>query len=609
MPKSKNSIHTWFLSYALICVVGFAYFMSAWLSLHLSQGIGGLATIWPASGVFVSALLLAKPGQSAPLAGAVGLASFLANMLFGASAPLATGFAIATLVEGLLISQLVIRTSGVPRRLDDTRWHATFLGATCVGSAASGAIASLLSGNLTLAFFISWFTTVCLGTLIVTPLIVTMMSGLRVRGLVFPVRKAAILALLSVAVAIISAIVMAYGDGRFLFLSVIGVIAATYYFGSIGAAINISLIAVIAAIHTDYSRSAIGILGLNGDTLFLQFYLLSLLCAAWPLSALMADKEKLIDQYVRTNSYLKLAESTAHVGHWHIGPDHVSLFWSEEVYRIHGIEEASLEFDGAKDLEDSSSLELYYPEDREKVRTTLLSAMERHEGFVYEARIVRPDGSIRHISSIGKPRYDADGAFDGLFGTFQDITDQTETLEALRIARAEALHEASTAQRLAETDDLTGIANRRKILANLHAVAHSAKHRNEPVTIAIFDIDHFKTVNDRYGHQTGDEVLKHVAKIVSSQLRASDLFGRLGGEEFLIVLPNESGGNGYSIIERIRMRIASESWAPAGLKNVTVSAGLAILGEGENIDDALQRADQAMYKAKEGGRNLLRLAA
>ena len=596
-------------SYAFACVVGVAYFMAACLSLYLTQGVGGIATIWPASGAFISALLLAKPGQSVPLVYAVGSASLAANILFGASVPTALGFTVANIVEGLLISQLVIRTSGVPRMLEDKRWLLTFLGATIVGSLASATIAALLSGNVTLAFLVSWSMTVCLGTLIVTPLIVTIVNGLRFNASDFSMRKIWQLLLLAIGVAVVSSLVLSYEDGRFLFLPVIGVVVATYLFGSRGAAGSISLIAIISVVQADFSGSKIGSLGLNGETLFLQFYLLSLLCAAWPLSALMAAKEKLIEQYSESNALLKLAESTAHVGHWHIGSDNRSLIWSEEVYRIHGVEPLDLKFDDTTDLKESSSLTLYHPDDRDMVRETLLRAMERREGFTYQARIVRPDGSVRFVSSNGQPRYSTTGAFEGLFGTFHDITEQTEAMKSLRIARAEALREAATSQRLAETDDLTGIANRPKIFASLKAAARPAEQRKKPLAVAIIDIDYFKAINDRHGHQTGDEVLKRVAKIASGQIGPTDYIGRLGGEEFLVILPGEDESNSHTTIERIRQRIASETWTTVGIEKVTVSAGIATLTQGGDIENALRRADEALYKAKEGGRNVLRFAA
>ncbi len=594
---------------ALACTVGLTYFAAAYFSLYLTQGMAGLATIWPASGVFVSALFLTKPNKTAPIVVAVGVMSIAANMLSGVSVATALAFTCANLVEGLLISQLLIRTSGVPRTLDDTRWLATFLGATVVGGAISGTIAAVLSGQISLAFFVSWFMTVCLGTLIVTPLIVTTANGLRSYRPAFWHRNALNLLAFVLGVATITSLAFAYEDGRFLFLPVLAVVAAAYRFGAHGAAISIGLIAVIATLQTDFSGATIGPLSLNADTLFLQFYLLSLLGAAWPLSALISQQEKLIDQYSETNMYLKMAERTARVGHWVLGPDNTSLVWSEEVYRIHGVKPADMNFDEAMDLREMTSLDLYHPDDREGIRKVLVTAMERREAFSYQGRVVQPDGTIKYVSSIGKPRYTSSGEFNGLFGTFQDVSEQTETLDALRVARIDALREATVAQRLAETDYLTGIANRRKTFANLRFAARTAKHSGEPVTIAIFDIDHFKAVNDRHGHQTGDEVLKRVAKIVSAQIRPNDFFGRMGGEEFLVILPGKDGSGAFDIVEQIRLDIASETWPVVGLETITVSAGLATLNQTGDIEDALQRADQALYQAKEGGRNVLRLAA
>lgn len=609
MHKPANSLRSTLQSWESGLLVGLAYFLAACLSLHLTQGVGGIATIWPASGVFISGLLLTKPARAIPLACAVGYASFAANVLFGASVAVALGFTFANVIEGLMISQLIIRTSGVPQMLDDKRWLATFFGATVVGSAASGVLATVLSGHLTLPFLFSWFMTVGLGTLIVTPLIVTIASGLRVSGNTLSNKDIWQLLLVAAGATAFTLLVLAYNDERFIFLPMLAVIGGTFYFGSRGAAVIISVIAIVATAQTDFSGSTIGKLGLNGETLFLQFYLISLLCAAWPLSALMAAKEKLIARYAESNTYLKLAESTANVGHWYLSNDYTSLTWSEEVYRIHGIAPSAFKFDGAMDLKEPTSLMLYHPDDREMVRAVLLHAIDCHEGFNYRARIVRPDGSIRHVSSIGHPRYDANGAFEGLFGTFQDITEQTEMLEALQIARTEALQEASIAQRLAETDELTGIANRRKIMSSLRRAGRSARLNKAPLAIAIFDIDHFKEVNDKHGHQVGDEVLKRVATIVASQLPPTHSVGRLGGEEFLVILPGETSDSAYKMVEHLRELIASEVWDFGGLKSVTVSAGLASFCESEGVDDALRRADGALYKAKRCGRNVLRSAA
>lgn len=595
--------------WAFACVAAAVYFLAAYLALHLSQGVGGAATIWPASGVFVSAMLMAKPGHSTAIVCAVALASLTANILFGAPLAMAAAFTFANMIEGLLITQLVVRTSGLRQGLDDSRWLAAFFCATFVGSIVSGTIATVLSGNVTLSFFVSWSVTVCLGTLITTPLILAMANRWRSSCTNITRPMALNVLVLLVILAAISFLVLTPANGRFLFLLVIGVVAATYMYGARGAAVSISAIAIIAAFKTDFSGPALVALGVSSDTLFLQFFLLSLLCAAWPLSSLMAEKAKLIEQYAVANELLSMAETTAHVGHWYIGPDNKSLFWSDEVYRIHGTDRNIHPLDKPVDLGKTSSLSLYHPDDRDRVRNVLVSAMESHQQFTYEARIVRPDGTVRYIASRGHPRYAASGEFEGLFGTFQDITAQTETLEALRIARNEAVSEAKSARWLSETDELTGIANRRRALSALREASRFAAVNGHPLTIAIFDVDRFKTVNDRYGHHIGDEVLKRVARIASEQLRSTDLVGRLGGEEFLVILSGQDGQNDYNVIERIRLRIATESWSAAGLPDVTVSAGITTVSCSEKIEDALKRADQALYSAKEDGRNLLRSAA
>ncbi|MBW0145399.1 sensor domain-containing diguanylate cyclase [Sphingomicrobium clamense] len=586
-----------------------AYYLTAYFSLEFTQSTNGLATIWPASGIFVAALLLAKRGPRMPIIATVAAASLISNTQFGASSIEAAGYTVANIVEGVVIAQLVRRGANASRELDNTRWLMTFLIATVFGSFVSGAVASLLAGHPSLPFFVSWSLTVCLGTLIVVPFVITVVTGLRERGAFFLLRDAAVLTGLTLAVSVIGSFIFDPGGEKYLFLPVVGVIVATYLFGASGASVSISLVAITATLHTDFASSGAGILGLNQDILFLQVYLVCLFCAVWPLSALIANREHLLARYAEANGHLELAESTASVGHWYFDKDGSSLVWSDEVYRIHGVRADDLDFSEGVELENPASLALYHPDDREVVRAILLDALSSEQGFSYRARILRPDGTYRHVSSIGHPRFGSDGEFDGLFGTVQDVTRETEVLEQLRIARVAAVEDAKTAKRLAETDELTGIANRRKILGDLRTVSRSGRAAAQQVTIAILDVDHFKSVNDQHGHQAGDTVLKRVARIISDELRSTDYFGRLGGEEFLVVLPGENGMSASLILERLRKRIAQERWQAPGLAQVTISAGVATMTEDETMETVLRRADDALYQAKENGRNLLQIAA
>jgi len=172
-----------------------------------------------------------------------------------------------------------------------------------------------------------------------------------------------------------------------------------------------------------------------------------------------------------------------------------------------------------------------------------------------------------------------------------------------RLATAEA-----RIREMAITDDLTGLRNRRHILHRLAEESSRSRRSGRPLTVAIFDVDLFKRVNDQHGHDAGDAVLRAVAAMAVRALRASDLVARYGGEEFLVVLPETDAPGAGVIAERIRawieaMRVDHEGAAIS----VTASFGLATLdpaAAGQGGEEALvKRADAALYRAKAAGRN------
>lgn len=150
-------------------------------------------------------------------------------------------------------------------------------------------------------------------------------------------------------------------------------------------------------------------------------------------------------------------------------------------------------------------------------------------------------------------------------------------------------------------DPLTGLANRMALHEILARELARYQRYGPPFSLLMFDLDHFKSVNDRYGHETGDTVLKQVARLAQETLRAPDVVGRWGGEEFLGLLPEVDAGEAQAAAERLRQRIAEAPFQ--GPDQVTISLGVATLSEGENPDQLLRRVDDALYRAKEGGRN------
>lgn len=180
-----------------------------------------------------------------------------------------------------------------------------------------------------------------------------------------------------------------------------------------------------------------------------------------------------------------------------------------------------------------------------------------------------------------------------------DITRSKEAELALRVAYAEL-------ERLAMTDELTGVPNRRHFLAQLESERQRAQRYKHPACMAMLDLDHFKQVNDRYGHPAGDEVLKHFADLLSRHMRCEDVVGRLGGEEFALLMPETSPSGAQTVLERVRHALANAQldFIAPGFA-YTFSAGVAELAltDSSACNRWIHEADQALYRAKAGGRN------
>ena len=182
---------------------------------------------------------------------------------------------------------------------------------------------------------------------------------------------------------------------------------------------------------------------------------------------------------------------------------------------------------------------------------------------------------------------------DALLAAIVDITAQRQTREDLL---QQATH-----------DPLTGVFNRRHVEDVLRKEVVRAERHARPLAVAMMDADHFKNINDTYGHQTGDEVLREISERCRKTLRSNDVLGRYGGEEFVIVFPETNIGEAAVVAERLRAAIAQDP-IQVGDKTLaaTVSIGLAAYAPGQDLDQLFQRADSALYTAKQDGRNLVR---
>jgi diguanylate cyclase (GGDEF)-like protein len=158
-------------------------------------------------------------------------------------------------------------------------------------------------------------------------------------------------------------------------------------------------------------------------------------------------------------------------------------------------------------------------------------------------------------------------------------------------------------RQLAIRDELTGLYNRRHVMALMHKEVQRAERSGRPMSIALLDIDHFKRINDTCGHAQGDEVLKAFALAVGATVRDTDVLGRWGGEEFMVVLPETDAAGAARVLERVHERMRGLAFACGSeSRGVSFSAGIAAAAPGEALHMTIERADAALYRAKDGGR-------
>ncbi len=183
--------------------------------------------------------------------------------------------------------------------------------------------------------------------------------------------------------------------------------------------------------------------------------------------------------------------------------------------------------------------------------------------------------------------------------------------QAIELTNRELAEALAREQVWARVDSLTGALNRRYFFDLAEHEFAVARRYHHPLSVILFDADHFKEINDTRGHQCGDEVLKRIAGIAQRHLREADLLARYGGEEFIVLLPESTAEQAAVVAERIRHNIAADRMeTSAGEVGVTISAGIAdVLPEEDTLDRLIQRADQALYAAKQAGRNRSVLAS
>ena len=232
-----------------------------------------------------------------------------------------------------------------------------------------------------------------------------------------------------------------------------------------------------------------------------------------------------------------------------------------------------------------------HPEDLEGCFEVFSSNFDKHQPFSMEYRLKNYEGEYRWILDMGRPFYDLDQTFLGYIGACYDVTEKRNNEQRLEV--------------LTITDPLTQIFNRFKIDGVLEKEIHRSQRYLSQLSIIMIDIDNFKQVNDDFGHTTGDLILSQIAQILQNNIRETDTLGRWGGEEFMIICPENDAKETCLLAEKLRGKIEEQTFPKIISK--TCSFGVAEFNPHDNHQSLLKRADKALYAAKNNGKNQVKV--
>jgi diguanylate cyclase (GGDEF)-like protein/PAS domain S-box-containing protein len=287
---------------------------------------------------------------------------------------------------------------------------------------------------------------------------------------------------------------------------------------------------------------------------------------------------------------LNVALEASGIGIWQHNLRKNQTRWDEQLQELYGV---------PKGPTDVVWLECVHPDDRDAANAHFEKAIENREDYASQFRIIRQDGSIRHLRSRAKFFIDGNGE-PCFVGAEWDVTDDVMRSHQLAEEREAADQSRAEARYAADHDHLTGLLNRR----SFDAICASLAKRGELdfVSLCHLDVDNFKEINDRYGHACGDVVIAHVASILKQASRPGDIVARLGGDEFAIV----SMDRGLNAMEKIVAEIRAELQSPVLLngKNVVVTCSMGVAQtSASDVTGLLACSDLALYEAKRNGRN------
>lgn len=575
---------------------GCVYFVAATTALLISRFEGGLAFIWGANAILMAQLLTSRrkfwPGTLI----ACGAASAAATALFGVGPMGAIPMTVANLSESLIVALLCRRFVPDHRVVGSIRPLMVFIAALCgCANVVAGLLAAGVAAWLTPvpygASFLQWYAGHVLGGLTLTPILILIKQGdFRRWAHDTSRREKAEAALLLGGFAGMATAVFSV-PFPLLFLLLLPLVLIAFRVGQMGAAAALILLAGIGGPATLAGMGPLSVMAgsVGSHVQFFQFYLAASFLLSVPIAAELNARRRLSRLLQESEArYRAIAEHSGDVV-LTVGIDGITRYASPAAQEQIGCAPELLVGHPAADLID--------PQDREPVIAAHRAAV-RQPGSVHCVEFrpaARSSEAYEWCEMVTRALVDERGVPNGVVATVRDISRHK--------ARQRAL------QQQAACDSLTGADSRRAFLQKLdHAVERAREGARS--CLLLIDIDHFKAVNDHYGHGAGDRVLTGFVERLSAGMDGDESIGRLGGEEFAILMPGRDLDEASRRCERLRALLREPIAAGGGLEiAVTFSAGLIELQGQAERSAMLEAADAALYQAKRSGRNCVRLAA
>jgi diguanylate cyclase (GGDEF)-like protein/PAS domain S-box-containing protein len=575
-----------------------ALYFACSLSLLMAGARGAIAVFCCADAVLLSALLLRPTRSWWRSIAACMIAVFAANLLTSRGVGLALVFAVGNMATPLAAATLMRRIAGDDATRTDTPASVAIfvlvagLLAPALGALVGGAIVHRAFGLPFPIAWIEWFAAEAAGILLGTPLLLMLWKD-ELWDWVARIdrrRSPAAVALL-LAVVVGSLIAFHSGFASLLFLPSLLVIVAAFCIGRVGAAVSVLIVAVIGSSHAgDAGQLALVAGDAHLQILFLHCYLAVVLLTALPVAASLEESRRLQEELADSEMrYRAMAEHSADLVAW-VDPQGRWRYVSPASRDMLGLAPERLI---GKPME-----EIVHPDDVTRVidhhAQTLASAGDART-ITYRSH--HQDGRLLWMEARTRAMFGVNARLIGVQWTIRDVTAH-KSIEAM-------LSEA------ANSDPLTGLANRRAVFTVLARAIVQARATADPLCVSIIDLDHFKRINDSWGHETGDTALRMVAKECQKVIRQDDLLARLGGEEFALVMPATDLEAASRICERVRVTVdgLAVPVSEGGTIGLTLSAGLTALAASDNATGLVRAADRALYVAKRDGRNCIQIAA